>query len=105
MGLYAGLRVGLPLGLWRGTHQAGRQVLFDKLLRIRNTALSRLMFICRSYVYLREEKAAHFHSMDRYAAHFTVFYGRLDQPVESMVTHCGRCKQTTLLPGIVRWTL
>jgi hypothetical protein len=72
---------------------------YDKLYRIRSSAPCRLMVICRTYVCLREEKKAHFHSMERYATHFTALYSRLDQPVGSTVTPCAKCKQPTLHLG------
>jgi hypothetical protein len=74
---------------------------YDKLYRIRTTAPSRLMLICRTYVCLREQKAAHFQSLDRYAAHFTSLYSRLDQQQgeSAAAPSCARCKQSNLHLG------
>jgi hypothetical protein len=102
MTLYADLVRELASRVTQGWEQTKLDVkyFYDKLARIRTTAPSRLMFLCRTYVCLRDQKAAHYHTMDRYAAHFEQLYNHLGEPRgEPGAVPCAKCKQSHLHLG------
>jgi hypothetical protein len=57
--------------------------------------------MCKTYVFLRNQKAAKYASLDRYQAHFTAIYRLLDATNAHSVEAgpCARCKQQSLHSG------
>jgi hypothetical protein len=58
---------------------------FEQLKQLRTNSPSRLRCMCRTYVFLRDQKAAKYATLDRYQAHFTgplpgAFHGALPSP-------------------------
>jgi hypothetical protein len=74
---------------------------FGKLQQIRTNSHTRIRCMCRTYVFLRDQKAAKYASLDRYQAHFTAIYRLLDASSSQSVEFgpCARCKQQNLHPG------
>jgi hypothetical protein len=72
----------------------------NKLALIRANAPSRLLCMCRTYVFLRDQKANNFTSLDRYGSHFNALYTLLKEQREGEPSvSCAKCKQKHHHPG------
>jgi hypothetical protein len=77
------------------------QYFFVQLKQLRTNCPSRLRCMCKTHVFLRNQKAAKYASLARYQAHFTALY-RLRDAANSQGVEagpCARCKQQCLHSG------
>ena len=102
MRLYADLIRELACRIVDGWERVKMDVQYfcKKLALIRVSAPSRLLCICRTYVFLRDQKANNFTSLDRYGSHFTALYALVnEQRGGEPAISCAKCKQRQLHPG------